>query len=359
MPIKNPLREPIVAIVGNVKTSSEATAAAEDLGRALAKAGFRILVFSSDPDFLEVPVIKGYVDSQVAKPRSIQVRYPLHGQKPAFSEQRTHAQVFDWMPDHRQDWEMSFYQSLNEVDGVVLLGGGDSTMIAGLVAMGHRTAILALAAFAGKAAKVWEALRPGRDLPNPDEIALMARPAWSEDSATECVETLRSQLARKVEEGRQRRIEELRKETTVTRHAIIASLLFLLAVVCVPVAYGLGPGSQWAVWMLFFSPILAGVSGSTSRLVFDFRQGTVPLSPQSAVTTAALGLVAGGVAGLLFISAQVATLSGSVSSEQAARLVPFGVGVGFIAGLTLDAVFRKLIASDVVELSSVEVKKGP
>jgi hypothetical protein len=186
----------------------------------------------------------------------------------------------------------------------------------------------------------------------------MARPTWSEDSAIECVQALEYQLARKVEEERQRRLMELRKETAVTRHAIIASLLFLLAVVCVPIGYGLGPDSKWAVWLLFFSPVLAGVSGSTIRLVFDFRQGTVPLSPQSAITTAALGLVAGGVAGLLFISAQVATISGPVSGAQAAQLVPFGVGVGFIAGLTLDAVFRKLIASDVIEISSVEVRKG-
>ena len=46
-----------------------------------------------------------------------------------------------------------------------------------------------------------------------------------------------------------------------------------------------------------------------------------------------------------------------VTSELASRLVPFGIAVGFIAGLTLDAVFRKLIASDVVELSAVEAKR--
>ncbi len=289
---RNSSQDPIIAIVGNVTTSPEdAPVIAEDVGRALAKAGFRILVFSSGPDFLEVPVVRGYVDSQMAKPRSIQVRYPLHGQKPEFSEQKTHGQVFDWMPDSRQDWEMSFYQSLNEVDGVLLVGGGDSTMIAGLVAMGHRIAILALAALKGKTAKVWEALRPGRDLPSHDEISLMARPGWTEGSATECVEALKNQLARKAEEELQRRLEELRTETAVTRHAIIAALLFLLAVTCVPFSRGLEESSPWALWLLFFSPVLAGVSGSTIRLVFDFRQGTVPLSPQSAITTGALGLV--------------------------------------------------------------------
>jgi hypothetical protein len=37
--------------------------------------------------------------------------------------------------------------------------------------------------------------------------------------------------------------------------------------------------------------------------------------------------------------------------------VPFGVVVGFIAGLTLDAVFRKLVTADVVDVSAVEACK--
>jgi len=113
------------------------------------------------------------------------------------------------------------------------------------------------------------------------------------------------------------------------------------------------------------SPLLAGVAGSTIRLVFDLRQGSALLSRQSTITTAALGLIAGGVAGLLFITAQVTTAPPSaaagtiVSPEQVRKLVPFGILVGFIAGLTLDAVFRKLIASDVVDLSAVEARKHP
>jgi membrane protease YdiL (CAAX protease family) len=113
-----------------------------------------------------------------------------------------------------------------------------------------------------------------------------------------------------------------------------------------------------AIWLLFLSPLLAGVSGSTIRLVFDLRQGVMPLTPQSALTTAALGLIAGGVAGLLFVTAQMTTVpEATMSGKQASRLVPFGVVVGFIAGLTLDAVFRKLVASDVVDVSPVEARK--
>jgi len=361
--------DPIIAIVGNVKGDAEAPGAAETLGQELAKGGFRILVYSSGADFLEGRIVRGYVSTRVASRQSIQVRYPLHSQKPDFPEQATNGELFDWRPDNRPDWEMSFYQSIGEVDGILLMGGGESTMIAGMVAMGHGIAVLALASFDGKACRVWEALRPGRDLPTADEISLMARPGWTNEQAAECVKTLRNQIDRKAERERQERLEELRRETSVTLHACFALAVFVLAVICVPISWGWKSLPYLAsIWILFLSPLLAGIAGSTIRLVFDLRQGSVPLSSQSAITTAALGLIAGGVAGLLFITAQVTTapppaptggLLQIVSLEQAQKLVPFGVLVGFIAGLTLDAVFRKLIASDVVDLSAVEAKKRP
>lgn len=357
--------DPLIAIIGNLKEDPAAPEAAEALGRELAKAGMHVVVYSSGADFLEGRIVRGYVSTRVATRQSIQVRYPLHGQKPAFPEQTTNSELFDWQPDNRPDWEMSFYQSLGEVDGVLLMGGGDSTMIAGLVAIGHGIAVLALAAFGGKASRVWEALRPGRDLPTADEISLMARPGWTDEQAAECVKAFRNQIDRKAERIRQARLEELRQETSVTLHACFALGVFILAVICVPISWGHQLPYIFAIWLLFLSPLLAGVAGSTIRLVFDLRQGSIPLSRQSSITTAALGLIAGGVAGLLFITAQVTTavpppggvVTQIVSSDQARKLVPFGVLVGFIAGLTLDAVFRKLIASDVVELSAVEAKK--
>jgi len=359
---------PVIAIIGNVKEDPGAPAAAEALGSALSKAGMRILVYSSGTDFLEGRIVRGYVSTRLAPRQSIQVRYPLHGQKPAFPEQETNGELFDWQPDNRPDWEMSFYQSLGEVDGVLLMGGGDSTMIAGMVAMGHGIAVLALACFGGKASRVWEALRPGRDLPTADEISLMARPGWTDELATQCAQSLLDQIDRKAERKRQERLEELRQETSVTLHACFALTIFTLAVVCVPISWGWPLSNISLIWLLFMSPLLAGVAGSTIRLVFDLRQGSAPLNRQSAITTAALGIIAGGVAGLLFITAQVTTspvpaavggIQQIVSAEQARKLVPFGVIVGFIAGLTLDAVFRKLISSDVVDLSAVQAKKRP
>jgi len=252
---------------------------------------------------------------------------------------------------------MSFYTSLQEADGAILLGGGDSTLVAGLVALGQRIAIVALAAFKGRAAEVWEALQPGRDLPSADEISLMARPEWSSELADDCVKSLKNQLDRRQAEIRQRRLDELRQETKMTWHAVLAVVVFLLALGCVPYAWTSDLDLATAICLLFFSPILAGIAGSTVRLVLDLRSGAAPLSRQSVITTAALGLVAGGVAGVLFITAQVNILPSDQIPGQAGKLVPLGVAVGFIAGLTLDAVFRRLMTSNVVDLSAVEMKK--
>jgi hypothetical protein len=348
---------PVIAIVGNAKTSDRASDAAEVLGRELAKAGCRILVYSSDPDFLECHVVRGYVASRSAVRCSIQVRYPLHSVKPAFAEQSTNSELFDWRPDHSPDWQMSFYQSISEVQGVILMGGGPSTLIAGAVARGHHLAIVALPGFGGMSEQVWQNLRPGQDLANGDEISLMARPDWSDEMGAECIQAITNQLARKAELARQKRLEEVRKEISILRHAVIAAVLFVLAFTMVSISFLNNP-AQWVVMAaLFVCPALAGVSGATIRLVFDLRQGSVPLSPQSAITTGALGLIAGGVAGLLFITAQIATTEPGTFPRQAARLVPFCFLIGFTAGMTLDAVFRKLIATDVLETSSIEVKK--
>ena len=356
--------EPIIAVVGNVTTSENALGAAEALGRELAKAGFRILVYSSDDGFLEKPIVRGYVASKVASKHSIQVRYPLHSNKPSFPEQQVNPELFEWRPDRSPNWTMSFYQSLSDVDGILLMGGGNSALIAGLVAMGHRMSILALGGFGGDACKIWESLLPGRDLPTADEISLMARPNWTDNEAAECVKALRDQLARKAAAERLRQLEAMQRETRISRHGIFALLMFLLAVATIITAWTLPLSLRLAVPLLFLSPLFAGVAGSTVRLLFDLRQGT-PFTMQSTVTTAALGLIAGGVAGLLFVTAQVTTaaptgqLGEIVSPDQARKLVPFGVLIGFVAGLTLDAVFRKLIASDVVDVSAIEVKKRP
>lgn len=72
-----------------------------------------------------------------------------------------------------------------------------------------------------------------------------------------------------------------------------------------------------------------------------------------------LGLVAGGFAGVLFVTAQLTAnpdvldnVAESVAS-YARRSIPFALAVGFVAGLTSDAVFGKLLGLDVVPVTQV------
>lgn len=367
---------PLIAVVGcasdarkdelKLQNPEQARKAAMELGRELAKAGCRILVYSSCPEFIEFEVVSGFVSGKPTSPGLIQVRYPLSRPQPPFPDQSGNEDLFDWRPDRSADWEVAFYRSLEEVDGMVLIGGGGSTLIGGLVAMGRRVPMLALASFGGAGAKVWESLSVERDLATREDISVMARPKWTSTSATECIQLLLAQRQRLEREREVRRLQELRQTGAVKRQALVAMLLFLLAIAAVPLAWGEASISyRLLLWLLFVSPLLGGVSGATSRMVFDWRQGTVPHTPQSAWITAALGLVAGGVSGLLFISAQLSALpadstdvAAKLQQAQASRLVPFALAIGFTAGLTLDAVFRKLTGMDVVHSEAVEVKSS-
>jgi hypothetical protein len=97
---------------------------------------------------------------------------------------------------------------------------------------------------------------------------------------------------------------------------------------------------------LVASPILAGFSGAFIRKVADAFQ-TLPFDRKgdSWLSLAALGGIAGGFSGLLFVMAQLTatpTAVGNVLPVQVSRLVPFAMITGFLAGFTADLVYSKL-----------------
>jgi hypothetical protein len=65
--------------------------------------------------------------------------------------------------------------------------------------------------------------------------------------------------------------------------------------------------------------------------------------------TALLGLGAGVVASLLFIASQLVTSSTALQDKGVKTLVVLVTVVGFIAGITFDAVYKKLRQQDVVD----------
>jgi hypothetical protein len=202
-------------------------------------------------------------------------------------------------------------------------------------------AILALSEFGGAAAKVWDTLSAGEDLPNRNDIEMMALP-WSDGAATACVSSLYTQTERR----------HAIDGAPPPLYSILAGILFLVAIAIVPWVWG---QNAFAVWMLFFAPLLAGGSGAALRPMVDRLRGAQGITP-ALTATIVLGLVAGGTAGLLFVTAQLTadpalTVDPKNIEPYAQRSIPFAVAVGFVAGLTADAVFGKLLGLDIVRTS--------
>jgi fluoride ion exporter CrcB/FEX len=340
---------PMIAIVGDVKSQrtydppmkdpAKARKAAQELGRELAQRGARLQVYGGE--FIETEFVTGFVAGKPAEDRSVLMWYTKDQEPPPFAEEATNPKLFERRSERGADWEVAFYRALTRADGVILLGGAKATMISGQIAIGGRIPILALSEFGGGAAKVWETLSAGEDLPNRDEINLMARP-WGDDSAAACVKALFAQHQRR----------RLTDSTPRPLASIVAGLLFTAALAIVPWVWG---GNAFAVWMLFLAPLLAGGAGASIRPIIDRMRGTQPATP-SLMATFVVGLVAGGIAGVLFVTAQLTadpTLTGDRLIPYAQRSIPFAVGIGFIAGLTSDAVFSKLLGLDVVNARGV------
>jgi hypothetical protein len=240
-------------------------------------------------------------------------------------------------------WEVSFYRSLSDSDGLILLGGAKSTEIAGQVAIGARIPILALAATGGAASTVWKTIAAGPDLPTVDEHARMAH-ALSDESVSRWVDSLEAQRRRRfaVESG------------PILWHAVFAASFFALALglaLASCLIPKLLPGIATA--FVIASTLLAGAAGAAIRMVFERRYGAGPLVPPSMAITFALGGMAGAIAGLLYVVAQPGALT--FTGDAGLRLVASLVVIGTIAGLTVETIFRKLLGVDVLQTRSIAV----
>lgn len=346
------MHDPLIAIVGDASPTRQfeppmqdpaaARKAAEELGTELAKRGARLLVYGGP--FLEADVVRGFVAGKPAKDNSILKWYSADNKPPPFPEEKDHRSLFEPREEKGSDWEVAFYRSVARADGVILVGGGNATKISGQVAIGTQMPILALKEFGGGAAKVWDTLSAGEDLPSRADINLMAQ-SWTDGSAVACVKSLLSQRARR------HAIDGAPSPV----FAVVAGLLFLAAIAIVPWVWG---QKAFELWMLFLGPVLAGGAGATVRPMVDRVRGGQDVAP-AVLATLILGVVAGGVAGLLFVTAQLTADPNLIDTpakmvDYARRSVPYAVGIGFIAGLTSDAVFGKLLGLDVVRTSGID-----
>jgi hypothetical protein len=315
----------------------EAKKMAVALGAELAKRGHSIIVYHSGVAFIETYAVTGFVGANPKTARSIIIRQPQLGSPPIFDEERTHSKLFQRRVDTSDLWEVSFYRSLADSDGVILIGGAYSTFNAGQVAIGARIPILALEKSGGAASKVWKTLSPGVDLPTSEEHDLMAHPP-SDETVAGWVDALEAQRRRRyaVETG------------PIRGHALIAIALFIASLALAVGSHLIDAVAQGSLGMclLLAATLLGGGSGAAIRMVFERRYGSGPLVPPSIAVTLALGMMAGALAGLLYLVAQPGTID--LHSPGGIRLVSIMAIVSVVGGLTVETVFRKLLGIDVV-----------
>lgn len=335
---------PYVAVVGgfyNLDDAkiSDAIRIAESLGAALANADFNLVVYYSDKNSLEPHVVRGYVPQAQDRTQCIRIRTPqkLRRDKATFDEEATHGEMFD--PDlfPSDDWEAPFYQSLADVDGVdaiVLLSGGESTLIAGHIALARKLPVLAVEELGGSAYEIWQQLK----------LADPSIKSWNTCGSEQLVTQLRAKCdhARKVRGDRERKIRRIESWASARRYAGLcgATLLAFVMVLVYVIIEDPDPKSFFVATIIGL--LAAGATGALAR-------GVIWANTRSdAGITLLLGTLAGLVVGLGYIIPQLVGAPGAFHPDAkdvvGADIFQFltALLVSISGGFGLDTVFDRL-----------------
>jgi hypothetical protein len=350
-----------IAIVGNVIAFEEkdarerSKAIADKFGRQLANEGFHLVVYSSHPDSLERYVVTGYVSSGRATHGSIQVHYGTKKCHIDFPEAQNHLNVFRWEPDASQDWEISFYKSLYQVDGMLILGGARSTLIAGLIGIAQRTPLVVLRATGGSAETVWAQLESRDALLTHEQCAFLGGPHWDSAAIEKAVGLFNIQA-----ETLKRRAEEKEAAAAMSNPqgrrnstAAIVLLVVSLLVLVVSVTRIIQEKVVLACFLLL-GPLVAGAAGATIRSLADLGGERAASTTRSLYQKATLGLAAGAIASLLAIGPQLLNEShlpedikltqqqkDEVRRDQYTALTPLALITASLVGFAADRFYDK------------------
>ncbi|MFJ6484998.1 MULTISPECIES: hypothetical protein [unclassified Streptomyces] len=336
---------PLIAVVGSVdgtrafnpplRAVGQARAACRELGRELARAGCDIAVFSSKPTYIEHDVVHGYAEGTDTQNPGRVAAYPPRHREIAFALPEGSSVALDTYRDTSGEWEVSYYRTLLNCDGVLLVGGGQATRVAGIVAMAQGIPVLPVAAFGGGAGQVWVNLDKVRNHADDEDIALLGQD-WSTDSAARLTASLMRQRTRRAEAAR---IQERADRSSARRTGgglTVAVLCAVTALAALVLADGPGRADARALAALTAAPLLASVAGAIIRNSFETETGWVRAGIR--------GLGAGLVTVLLYFASQLLAVPALFDQLDVRRLLFFAIPLGFSAGFTFDLVYERLRA---------------
>lgn len=332
------MEQKLIAIVGSVdesrgtydppvKNSLEARKTAELLGTALAKKGYRIIVYSAAQGFIECDVVRGYVQGKGVRPKSIIVEFPENQEgASAFPEFKAHEEFFDPRRDTTEAWEPSFFRSVCQADGIVLIGGGRSTLITGIFALTHRIPLIAIRAYGGKAQEVWKIFKNSSKEDMKEVIEKMARDG-SEQTVKDWVDSLEAQASARKKELAEK---DQRRPQLMALALIVAWALILTLGAYIQPQFKPVDVSPLFLVLLFLGPLISGASGAT----------ILPLLKGEDITwrTTILGIAAGFISALLYVFGQFPNYPSSINF----LVLGFNTVFGFVGGLTADRVLKGL-----------------
>lgn len=336
-----PKRKPLIAVLGSIDSSrvyevplrGDPAAACTEVGAELLRSGCDLLVFSSDDKYAEPHFIAGYVAAANADTPGRIVARPARHQDFALNLPQDTAVELQVLQDTSIEWEVAYYRSLLAADAVVLVGGGRSTLNAGVVALAQRLPVLPLAAFGGAAEQVWVNLDRDQHGVGDDDVALLRAP-WSAGSAARVVAHLRREIERRQTERDQARRDAARSARSARVGLAVAAAAVTGALATIAFAGPAGPAGGRALGLLLAGPMLAAIAGAIIRDSFGAEQRWG--------RAAVHGLGAGVVSVLLYVASQLLTVPGLLDQLDARRLLFFVIPLGFAAGFTFDLVYNRI-----------------
>jgi hypothetical protein len=349
---------PIVAVFGSARPEivgskeEEARTACVELGSELAKQGWSIAVYSSDKTLIEADIVQGFISQGTGSDGSITCYYP-RGANISFPEMASHSALFRAVIDPSDDWEVSFYRSLEKVDGILVLGGGPTTLIAWHIALTKGLPVVAIAEFGGSSTKLWQYLSSERERFQDEDIQTMAR--WTSHSAAECIASLVRQHERRqstitaeqlamsaIQADAQRWREHQANQRARTFRIALAVRFFVIFLGLLITGLTISDTGVVYTSVLILGLCSAGGVGATVRML-------APSPPESGGWTApVVGVVVGLMLSLFYLVPQLIGAAGFLlpqSTIEPSTRVQYvsALLVAFLAGLGFDYALSQLI----------------